>query len=289
MVPLASLVLAACGSGSTRTVTNTRTVTHIKTVTHTTTIHAPARTRPPTTPANTTTDPAAPGANLTPAQQNAVESAQDYLSISPFSKQALIDQLSSSFGDGYDLQDATIAVNSLTVNWKQQAARAAQQYLNLTSFSCNALIEQLSSSAGDKFTREQAEYGARQTGICSPSGNTSGTPSPSTSTTGSVPNQCSPGVSTSHAISCSLASNVFYEYYKAVQRGASTTGLSAWSPATRQYYTVSCSENNGLISCRIGGTTEPDAEVEITSTAIDAYTPQSARDYAATHDVGPNG
>jgi len=82
---------------------------------------------------------------------------------------------------------------------------------------------------------------------------------------------------------------VFYEYYTAVQKGRDTTALSAWSPATKQYYTANCSKGTGVINCRISGTTDPNAQVQFTQAAIDAYTPQHAHDYAATHDLGPNG
>jgi hypothetical protein len=83
-----------------------------------------------------------------------------------FSRDGLIDQLSSSAGDGYDVADATVAVDSLTVDWNAQAAKAAAQYLSMMGFSCSGLIEQLSSSAGDQYTRAQAEFGARQAGAC---------------------------------------------------------------------------------------------------------------------------
>jgi hypothetical protein len=108
--------------------------------------------------------------------------------------------------------------------------------------------------------------------------------------TSALPNQCSPGLATSsNAISCELAGNVFYEYYTAVQNSKDTTGLSVWSPVTKQYYPADCSKGASVISCRISGTTEPNAEVQITQAAVDAYTPQNASDYAARHDLGPNG
>lgn len=112
---------------------------------------------------------AAPGesAKLTGPQRNAVRSAKQYLSISGFSRDGLIEQLSSSFGDGYEVSDATAAVDSLGVDWNENAAKSAKQYLSISGFSCNGLIEQLSSSAGDKYTVSQATYGARQAGACS--------------------------------------------------------------------------------------------------------------------------
>ncbi|WP_257232162.1 Ltp family lipoprotein [Acinetobacter sp. YH01020] len=105
--------------------------------------------------------------SLTRPQSNAVRSASQYLSMSGFSRNGLIDQLSSSYGDGYDKADATIAVDSLNVDWNEQAARSAAQYLDMSGFSCNGLIDQLSSSAGDKYTKSQATYGAKQAGACS--------------------------------------------------------------------------------------------------------------------------
>jgi Host cell surface-exposed lipoprotein len=132
------IVLVACGSSSVKTVTTT--------VAETTTEAAP--------PANT--PPAGSEANLTTPQKNAVRAAQNYLSISGFSKLGLINQLSSSAGDGYSVKDATVAVNELQVNWKEQAARAAKAYLDVSPFSCSGLVQQLSSSAGDKFTTAEA-------------------------------------------------------------------------------------------------------------------------------------
>lgn len=105
--------------------------------------------------------------SFTSPQLNAIRSAKQYLSFSSFSRNGLIDQLSSSAGDGYDKADATIAVDSLSVDWDEQAALSAKRYLEMTGFSCKGLIDQLSSSAGDKYTKDQATYGAQQAGACS--------------------------------------------------------------------------------------------------------------------------
>lgn len=104
---------------------------------------------------------------LTPPQKNAVRSAKQYLSMTGFSRDGLIQQLSSSAGDGYDVADATAAVDSLDVDWNENAVRSAKQYLSMSGFSCKGLIQQLSSSAGDKYTVSQATFGARQAGACS--------------------------------------------------------------------------------------------------------------------------
>jgi hypothetical protein len=104
--------------------------------------------------------------DLTAPQINATRSAEQYLSMAGFSRDGLIEQLSSDAGDGYSVSDATAAVGSLTVDWNENAARSARQYLSISGFSCKGLIEQLSSSAGDKYTVEQATYGAREAGAC---------------------------------------------------------------------------------------------------------------------------
>lgn len=104
--------------------------------------------------------------SLTGPQENAVRSAEQYLSFQAFSRTGLIRQLSSDFGDAYEVDDATVAVDSLNVDWNEQAARSAKQYLQMQGFSCQGLIRQLSSDAGDGYTESQAEYGARQAGAC---------------------------------------------------------------------------------------------------------------------------
>jgi len=103
---------------------------------------------------------------LTGPQNNAVRSAQSYLDMMGFSRAGLIEQLSSDFGSGYSVADATVAVDSLGVDWNEQAVRSAKQYLDMMGFSCSGLVEQLTSEYGSKYTQTQATYGARQAGAC---------------------------------------------------------------------------------------------------------------------------
>jgi hypothetical protein len=112
---------------------------------------------PPTAP---------PAPTLTEQQQNAATAAQNYLSFAGFSRQGLIDQLDSSYGDGYSVHDATVAVDSLDVNWNAEAVQSAKEYLANGPFSCKGLIQQLDSPYGDKYTVAQATYGAKQAGAC---------------------------------------------------------------------------------------------------------------------------
>ncbi|MEZ5407697.1 MAG: Ltp family lipoprotein [Acidimicrobiales bacterium] len=111
---------------------------------------------PATLPMSEATTTSPPESDLTPAQQNAVRSAQSYVGFSGFSRQGLIDQLASDYGDQYSIEDATIAVDSLNIDWKAEAIESAQSYLEHSGFSRQGLIDQLSSQYGDQFTVEQA-------------------------------------------------------------------------------------------------------------------------------------
>lgn len=103
--------------------------------------------------------------DMTAGQRNALRSAENYLSVAPFSRKGLIRQLSSDAGDGYSKKDATFAADNVEVDWKEQAAKAAQNYLDISGFSRDGLIRQLTSDAGDGYTRKQAVYGVDQAGL----------------------------------------------------------------------------------------------------------------------------
>lgn len=97
--------------------------------------------------------------------ENALSSAEDYLDLTAFSRLGLIDQLSSEYGSGYKIEDATWAVDQLRVDWNEQAVKSAKDYLDLTSFSRQGLIDQLSSPYGGQFTLEQATYAVNKIGL----------------------------------------------------------------------------------------------------------------------------
>jgi hypothetical protein len=91
---------------------------------------------------------------MSPAsQQNAVRKAQEYLSISAFSREGLIGQLEY---EGFSTADATFAVDSIAVDWNEQAVEKAQEYLSISAFSPQGLVEQLEYEG---FTASQAAYG----------------------------------------------------------------------------------------------------------------------------------
>ncbi len=113
------------------------------------------------------TDPPPPPApQFTASQANAIRAAEDYLEFMAFSRQGLIDQLSSEYGSQFPIDDATFAVDVLNIDWNEQAVKSAQSYLDTMPFSCQGLIDQLASEYGSQFTIEQAQHGATGAGIC---------------------------------------------------------------------------------------------------------------------------
>lgn len=118
----------------------------------------------PAPPAPTTQAPApaqAPAAPaMTGAQSQAVQSAQGYLSDGQgFSQEGRLQQLTSSYGEGFAKADAQFAINYLHPNWDAQAVESAQGYMNDgQGFSRSALTQQLTSSYGEGFTQAQANY-----------------------------------------------------------------------------------------------------------------------------------
>lgn len=111
-----------------------------------------------TTPAAKTTVAAAkkiaPKSQLTDEQEQAVGKANDYLAFTNFSKTGLIKQLAY---DGFSTKDATVAVNTMKVDYNVQATKKGISYLQLTHFSKAGLIRQLKY---DGFTTFQARLGA---------------------------------------------------------------------------------------------------------------------------------
>lgn len=126
--------------------------------------NAPA-TQSATTPAAVATTTAAP--SMTSGQQQAVESAQNYLNDGQgFSEQGLLDQLTSSAGEGFSKSDAEFAIKHLHPDWNAQAVESAKNYLkDGQGFSRADLLDQLTSSAGEGFTYAQAEYALKKVGM----------------------------------------------------------------------------------------------------------------------------
>ena len=77
---------------------------------------------------------------LTTAQEQAIGTAEDYLSAGHFSKSGLIGQLKY---EGHSAKDAKFAVEHIKVNWNEQAIGAAEDYLSSGHLSKSGLVDQL--------------------------------------------------------------------------------------------------------------------------------------------------
>jgi hypothetical protein len=126
----------------------------------------PPTTVPPTAPPTAPPATAPPAPLESPGQANARRSAAQYLSLgNGFSRTGLIEQLSSSAGEGFSLADATYGVDATNTDWNAQACLSAKAYLELEPFSHDGLVEQLSSEAGEQYTPDEAEYGVTCAGL----------------------------------------------------------------------------------------------------------------------------
>jgi hypothetical protein len=96
---------------------------------------------------------------FTRSEDNAIRSAEQYISLMAFSRSGLIEQLEY---EGFSTAEATLAVDEITVNWNEQAWKSAEQYLSLMTFSRSGLIEQLEYEG---FTKAQATYGVNKAGL----------------------------------------------------------------------------------------------------------------------------
>jgi hypothetical protein len=133
--------------------------------TTTTSAPPPASSKPAAPDTTEAPEPEVVQPSMTKGQEQAVGSAESYLSFTAFSRKGLIRQLSSSAGEGFSVADATFAVDHLKVNWNEQAVKSAKKYLEMTHFSRKGLIRQLESSAGEGFTHAQAVYGVSKAGL----------------------------------------------------------------------------------------------------------------------------
>ena len=180
VVAVALVIAAIAGGGSSKDNTKLASSKKQSSAAPTTTppTTTPPTTAPPTTTPPTTTPPttapttqapkptAPPAPAETPGQANARRSAEQYLSLgNGFSRAGLIQQLSSSFGEGFSLEDATYGVDATHTDWNAQACLSAKGYLKLSAFSHAGLVEQLSSEAGEQFTPDEAEYGVTCAGL----------------------------------------------------------------------------------------------------------------------------
>lgn len=112
----------------------------------------------------TAAKPAAPAGTV--GQLQAAAAAKSYLdSGMGFSAASLLQQLTSTAGNGFDQADAQWAIDHSGADWNAQALAAAKGYLDSgMGFSAGSLTGQLTSSAGNQFTAEQAQYAVDNAG-----------------------------------------------------------------------------------------------------------------------------
>ncbi len=99
-----------------------------------------------------TSETSASASQFTRSQENAVASAESYLSFSAFSRSGLIDQLEF---EGFANAEAALAVDYLEVDWNAQASLSAESYLDSSAFSKSGLSKQLEFEG---FTSNQAAH-----------------------------------------------------------------------------------------------------------------------------------
>ena len=92
-------------------------------------------------------------------QSNARKSAANYLSMTGFSRSALISQL---VFEQYSTADATYGVDAQHADWNKQAVRSAKSYLAMSSFSHSGLVDQLVFAG---YSQAQAEFGVSASGL----------------------------------------------------------------------------------------------------------------------------
>jgi hypothetical protein len=101
-----------------------------------------------------------------------------------------------------------------------------------------------------------------------------------------LPVQCGAGLAASGGITCTLAENAFYEYWRASGGDPSATeNVSAWSAQDGRYYLLGCGSGDGVVDCSDASGTD----VRFTQSDVPAYTSAQAAAYAASGKLGPNG
>ena len=91
--------------------------------------------------------------------KNALSKGLQYAKQLHMSKQAIYDQLTSSYGEGFPADAARYAVDNMTgVDWNANALEKAKQYYYDMAMSKSAVYDQLTSSYGEQFTASQAQY-----------------------------------------------------------------------------------------------------------------------------------
>jgi hypothetical protein len=90
--------------------------------------------------------------------RNALRSAKTYSDMMHMSKQGIYDQLTSEYGDQFDVEAAQYAIDNIKGDYLEAALKSAKNYQETMSMSKDAIYDQLTSEYGEKFTAEEAQY-----------------------------------------------------------------------------------------------------------------------------------
>lgn len=94
----------------------------------------------------------------TSEQSNALKKAKAYAKTMKMSKQGIYEQLTSEYGEGFDVEAAQYAIDNIEWDWNENALSKAKTYRDTMSMSKSAIYDQLTSQYGEKFTAEEAQY-----------------------------------------------------------------------------------------------------------------------------------
>ena len=89
---------------------------------------------------------------------NALHKAENYSKMMHMSKQRIYDQLTSEYGDQFDVEVAQYAIDNLNVDYKENALKCGENYKKTMHMSKARIYDQLTSENGEKFTSEEAQY-----------------------------------------------------------------------------------------------------------------------------------
>lgn len=110
------------------------------------------------TPSTTETSTAPVPNDATNEQKNALRQAASYAGHMHMSKAGIFDQLTSEYGEKFNHDDATWAIEHLKTDYNKNALAKAKDYANQQYMSKNGIYDQLMSEHGEKFLSEEAQY-----------------------------------------------------------------------------------------------------------------------------------
>lgn len=90
--------------------------------------------------------------------KSALNSAENYIDMMPFSEAGLYDQLTADTGDQFSDEAAQYAIDNIEVDYNEQALKSAETYQEDMDMSPDAIYDQLTSDVGEQFTADQAQY-----------------------------------------------------------------------------------------------------------------------------------